>query len=271
MSFHISVTMPEERTVLDGTGNIIFCPQGTEDLRSETPLVLFFCWLDAPESALKKYVSLYHGFGMDVLVIKSQIKQFLWPYYGMKRAKEILDIFFKTFPDRTNLLVHGMSIGAFVYTMLLITSSADKDKYGAFIDRIKCQILDSIVIGGLPKMIAGVAKVMAVQKCFEPLIKATSQLYFYLTKAHTVDFYNRALSFFYNMPMKNPTLVLYSLTDPLCDPDASHHLVELWRNQGRHVVAKFWDKSRHAGLILKPDYYTVLADFLRHVNLVSKL
>lgn len=238
------------------------------------PLVLFFPWVMAPKSAVNKYCDLYHQRGWDVLTIQGKMKHFMWPPQAIAMSQEIIT--YITHNDcqiKRPIVIHGMSIGAYIYTVLLMELQKRPKLLEKLKARINGQVFDSIVIGGLEKMGVGIATSLSERSFMQYLIMASVKVYLKMTHRHTVEFYRLAVSTYQENPMKCPSLFFYSEDDPMSDPEAMRELVDNWRNNGNlRVTTKSWASSPHAGHMRKnpAEYVETLETFLDSIGVNKK-
>jgi hypothetical protein len=169
-------------------------------------LVLFFPFLGASPKALREYQDLYLSRGHHVLTVHCQLKDFMFPSHARGIAKETLQYLSSDpFPHNVDrFFVHSMSIGAFIYDVVLKEMSGDA--LTCVQPKIIGQVFDSLTMGGLGNMITGIA-----QNFSSPLVKSLvtggSQTYFWLTKKYTVDYYDELVSFFKEVPVRSPVFL----------------------------------------------------------------
>lgn len=86
------------------------------------PLVILIPWLNARESTVSKYGSLYLEKGMDVLLMRLTPMQIIRPLQTKRVVGELLALLQDTKGplSKRPLLIHGFSIGAFVWGQLLV-------------------------------------------------------------------------------------------------------------------------------------------------------
>ncbi|XP_053741986.1 transmembrane protein 53 [Synchiropus splendidus] len=231
------------------------------------PLTLMLPWKGARPQAVAKYCEIYLRTGFDVLVVESEVKDFLWPQWGLARGKSILDLLHSDLFVSRPLFVHAFSIGGYTFGQMLVHVLQDTQKYEQLTRRIKGQVFDSIVIGSLEKMATGLGKTVFPR--LESLIKHTSLLYFSLFEQQTVAYFNRSIEACRNTPVKAPALFFYCDNDAMSDSEAVEELMALWRKHGITVAGKRWEKSQHAGhLKTHPqEYLTTLDIFLHSLNM----
>ena len=98
-----------------------------------------------------------------------------------------------------------MSIGAFIYTVFMIEIQEQRDKYQNFRNKLRGQIFDSIVIGGLKHMRKGVASSVTTNPLAGLSIRGLMSVYLFLSKKYTTDYYDYSVNFFHDRPMMVPT------------------------------------------------------------------
>jgi hypothetical protein len=236
----------------------------------ERTLVILFPFLNAKPSILAHYCGLYHQRGHDVLVVSSGLQHFLWPSAGVAVARELLDFLAASNAQPlsvTGYHVHAFSIGAYIYTLVMMELAKGAPRYKNIQPKIQSQVFDSLVIGGFQQMIEG----MVARK--NPVLKAaiggSFTSYLKLTKPYTEDVFLAAVEHFKSKPVRVPTLLFYALNDPMSKAETLQDMVFHWQNRlGLDVFVKCWDISWHAGhLRAHPeDYKKALQAFLNHVD-----
>lgn len=128
--------------------------------------------------------------------------------------------------------------------------------------------ISCLIILGLFFCCPGLGKTMFPR--MEGLVRTASLLYFRVFKHQTVDYFNQAISIFWNTPVKAPALFFFSENDALCDYKSLEKMVDFWRNQGLSVESKKWKESLHAGhLRIHPqEYLSTLENFVLSLNMV---
>ncbi|KAM9815646.1 transmembrane protein 53 isoform 1-T2 [Syngnathus typhle] len=234
----------------------------------QTPLTIMLPWLGARPQAVAKYCELYLRTGFDVLVVESEVQEFLWPRWSLQHGKKLLELLHSDRFVSRPLLVHAFSIGGYTFSQLLVLVSEDPQKYKTLTKRIKGQIYDSLVAGSVELMASGVAKIVFPR--WETTVKQMSLLYFNTFKRQTTDYYNRSIQVFWNSPITAPALFFYCDNDPLSDPGALEEVIDFWRGRGVTLTAKKWESSKHAGhLKAHPqEYVDTLETFLHSLTLV---
>ncbi|XP_070763813.1 transmembrane protein 53-A [Enoplosus armatus] len=238
--------------------------QASEDRK---PLMLMLPWLGSRPQAVAKYCEIYFRTGFDVLVVESEVQEFLWPRWGLDHGKRLLELLqSERFVSRP-LLVHAFSIGGYTFCQLLVHISQDTQKYQALTQRIKGQVYDSLVVGSLETMAVGLGKTV-FPRC-EKMVKQVSLLYFGMFRRQTVDYFNISIDAFWNTPVTTPALFFFCENDPLSDPRAMEELIDHLRKRGMDITAKKWEDSTHAGHLKRhqQEYLSILDRFLQSLHI----
>ncbi|KAG8440113.1 hypothetical protein GDO86_006052 [Hymenochirus boettgeri] len=236
--------------------------------RSSRPLLLLLPWLGSKARFYEQYIRLYFKLGFDVLVAESSTSHFLWPQKGLDYARELLDLLLteKELAFRS-LYVHGISIGGYMFSQMLVSSSSSHKEHQEMLRKIQGQVYDSLVVGSMETMATGVA-----QMYFSPglrwIVTRGVLLYFALFKAQTADNYEKAIQTFWNNPITCPALFFYCLDDPLSDHTLVDKLLKTWEKQGIQVKSKKWIHSLHAGHLRRhpQEYIETLNEFFHSLQ-----
>lgn len=131
------------------------------------PLLVILTWLLSKRRHVMKFVNLYMEQGFDVAVVSLAPWQLMWPAKGSRVSTikffrlffsvfiAILKIYFQlvaadllTFLKQNEnyqqILLHGFSVGGYMWGEALDLIQSDKEKYNSITDRIVGQVWDSI-------------------------------------------------------------------------------------------------------------------------------
>nr|CAD7199104.1 unnamed protein product [Timema douglasi] len=233
------------------------------------PLVVLLAWLMAREKHLMKYASFYLEQGFDVLMVNTTPWQFLWPVKG-SQTMDVLDIdvsgdttrvFYVSRIHRLitlvtilqenvvagelleflhlnkcyqKMLLHGFSVGGYMWGETLLKIIPEPQRYTHVVDRIVGQIWDSAVdISEIP---VGVPRAIFQRNL---VLQATAEKYI-----RRVNIYVMAADFVSCVMAADFVSSTY---------------------------VKCWDKSPHVGHFRKhpKEYVTELATFLDRLGLVA--
>ena len=231
------------------------------------PLVIFFTWLGASEKAIDRYCHIYHQVDCDVLTVQGTTTQFLWPIKAKELSVEVLEFLQNHSPDDPQpLIVHGVSVGAFNYTVFFMELAKSPSLFKSVTSRIKAQVFDSPVVGSLSQMVEGIANAATKNRCTNTLVRTVVQAYLDITKSYSVSYYEKCIAAVYSNPVTSPALLMYSLNDQLMNAAAMEAMIRNWKVMlDRNVWVKCWRASAHAGHLTKhrDDYIHTLYTFLK--------
>ncbi|XP_028306151.1 uncharacterized protein LOC114465374 isoform X2 [Gouania willdenowi] len=236
-------------------------------LEEHKPLMLMLPWLGASPKAMSKYCEIYFRTGFDVLVVESEVQEFLWPRWGLDNGKRLMDMLHSEPLVSRPLLVHAFSIGGYTFSNLLMLMSEDAQKYQELNKRIKGQVFDSLVLGSVDRMTTGLGKTLFPR--LAKLVKFLSSVYFRLFPRQTLDYFNAAVNIFWNTPVKAPALFFSCDNDELSDAQTLDKLIAHWRGSGIDVVCQKWLTSTHAGHLRRypQEYVSTLSRFIHSLPL----
>ncbi|KAJ8927179.1 hypothetical protein NQ314_020455 [Rhamnusium bicolor] len=234
----------------------------------DKPLVVLLSWLMARRKHIYKYADIYLQNGFDVLNVSISPWQLLWPAKGTqvvaKDLLKFLDINAKFSP----LVLHGFSVGGYVWGEVLVNISSDRERYAPVVDRIAGQIWDSPaditeISIGLPMAVFPRNKVMQA---------ALKQYVLYHLKAFdkvATRHYIRSSQMFHTNLVRAPAQFFLSKTDPIGAESSSLRVKESWENMGIQVYWKCWDRSPHVGhfRVHQKEYISAVDTFLDNINL----
>nr|CAD7395611.1 unnamed protein product [Timema cristinae] len=234
------------------------------------PLVVLLAWLMAREKHLMKYASFYLEQRFDVLIVNTTPWQFLWPVKGSQLvAGELLE-FLHLNKCYQKMLLHGFSVGGYMWGETLLKIIPEPERYTHVVDRIVGQIWDSAVdISEIP---VGVPRAIFQRNL---VLQATAEKYirYHMRTFHNAatQHYIRSSQMFYTNLVRAPALFLLSKTDPIGTEENNKRVWESWESLGVKTYVKCWDKSPHVGHFRKhpKEYVTELATFLDRLGLVA--
>ncbi|KAK9870206.1 hypothetical protein WA026_006289 [Henosepilachna vigintioctopunctata] len=239
--------------------------------QSEKPCVILLSWLMAKRKHIKKFVDFYIDNDFDVLCINITPWQLLWPSKGSQVvASDILK-----FMDRNYLnnpcVLHGFSVGAYLWSEVMVQMAAEQDRYKPVIDKIVGQIWDSAadvteLSVGLP--FAVFPRNIVMQKALTQYIIYHMKTFNKVATRH----YVRASQIFTTNLVKSPALIFLSKNDTIGAESSNLRVKESWDNMGMKVYWKCWEKSPHVGHFHKhrEEYIYQLKKFLEEIGLGAR-
>jgi len=130
------------------------------------PLLVILTWLLSKRQHVMKFVNLYMEQGFDVAVVSLTPWQLMWPTKGSRVSiyniivlQSIYYKIFKTYfqlvaadlltflkqnESYQQILLHGFSVGGYMWGEALDLMESNKEKYSGIVDRIVGQVWDSI-------------------------------------------------------------------------------------------------------------------------------
>ncbi|CAG2174105.1 unnamed protein product, partial [Oppiella nova] len=229
------------------------------------PLVVLLTWLMAQDKHVDKYSNLYLQKGFDVLTVKTNPFDLLFPTIGSRKiAQNCVTALQKELTQYSSVILHAFSVGAYQFgEILLEMQEQDKqvaDKTQQLEDRIKGIVFDSVVpIEELPN---GVSRSLT----------ANPFLYKVFNRIAT-KYYRASSEAVWNIHMRVPALVLVSQNDRIGTASANKKLTDVWRDLGIDVTFKCWEKSAHVQHLPKHpiEYEELIDNFLNKVNITSNV
>ncbi|RUS70112.1 hypothetical protein EGW08_022126 [Elysia chlorotica] len=228
-------------------------------------LVVMLTWLGAKDRHILRYSHLYTKQGLDVLIVKSEAKDFIWPRNSIALAEQVHNVLENQMKEYNHIISHSMSVGSFNWTVIR-RYLKQKENAEHICQKFKGQIYDSVVAGAgkgglldespaegrpevhaLDRMVHGIVVSRKLGPKMQWMIESLTKAYFSVTKRSTVRFYEKALKYFREEPLHIPTLFLTSRDDPMCDASVLERLVDIWEEEHNFKVSiKVWDNSPHA-------------------------
>lgn len=239
-------------------------------------------WLYATTKDVNKYSKLYTDQGMDVLVGRISLTDFLSKKRAAGFSQKILDILKINEASYNEIFLHTFSAGGGVWggvqrqikkvlNFLLslvhsiqIKPSQDLEKYGNIPKSVIGQVWDST---GRNDKIA-VALPIALfpnRPILQSFVKAT--LWTYLTLHRPLHhFYVDSINNVYQNMSRAPALIFVSKVDPMGTEDFNEKIAEIWRANGVNVTYKCFENSPHV-----KHYQVHPEEYLKHLHDLWKL
>ncbi|XP_014257961.1 uncharacterized protein LOC106671561 [Cimex lectularius] len=245
-----------------------FVPMGTNNTSKvfkdgSKPLVIMLTWLLARKKHVGKYCDIYLKKGFNIMTVSITPWQFFWPITGSQVVAEDLLKYLHNSANQQQLILHGFSIGAYLWGEVLVKMNSDLPKYANIIDRIKGQIWDSAA--DVTETTKGLPQAIFPRNAF---LRSTMERYvsYHLKTFYDVatQHYVRSSQFFHTTPVRCPALFFVSKNDVIGSVIASMKARETWESVGLKTYWKCWEKSRHVSHLMyhREEYLEALNDFL---------
>ncbi|CAL8081250.1 unnamed protein product [Orchesella dallaii] len=236
----------------------------------ERPLSILLCWLMSEKKHVMKYARFYLDQGFDVLTVRVTPWQLLWPVSGTQVVAKDLVNFMSHNGLYKPMMLHGFSVGGYLWGEALNLMEKDLDKYRPIIEGISGQIWDSVVDfegipTGMPKAVF--PKNAVLRKTLEAYIKYHMAAFENTATKH----YLRSSKCYHNSVVDAPALFLCSLDDPVGAVSGIKKVADNWELKGMKVYLKAWESSPHVShLHHHPEEYNQeMKTFLEMLGLVS--
>lgn len=235
-------------------------------------LVVLLPWLLSRPKHVHKFAKLYIDYGFDVLTVKLTPWQLLWPVQGSQIVAGELVSFLHHNQEYSTLLLHGFSIGGYLWGEALAHIIGDKEgRYKPILDRIVGHVWDSAA--DLQDIPVGFSRAMFPTNA---VLRSGLERY---TRYHLKTFhdaatahYIRSSQMFHNALIRSPALLFFSKADPVGTVESNTMLKADWEALGVKVYTKCWDDSAHVCHFVKhqKEYLSELNLFLERLGLISQ-
>ncbi|XP_042875380.1 uncharacterized protein LOC122255392 isoform X2 [Penaeus japonicus] len=233
-------------------------------------LVLLFSWLLAPERHVKKYVDMYTKRGVSVLTVTTTPLDLLLPARGSQMVTLKLLRLLQENDHHRPLLVHGFSVGAYVFSEAMVHMMKNRREFGSLPERFVGQVWDCPVdLNGIP---TGFPKAVTSNPLLQRLLRVFIGFYLRLMYRLATVHYEQARVPFFTNALGVPVLLLQSQRDTVSTQEMTRDLLRGWREQGAKFHYKCFEEGAHVSLYWKNpvEYEQVLSNFLEEVQLLEK-
>ncbi|XP_077994570.1 uncharacterized protein LOC144448264 [Glandiceps talaboti] len=249
--------------------DILFWDDGPCNQKDQNrPTVLMFTWMSAKRRYINKYVDVYTSKGYDVLVVKMDPINLVWPSTGEAVAQQVLDYIEKR---ENSLIIHSFSVGGHIFGEMLHKMEKKPERYVGVRSRIVGQIFDSCT--SATDSFHSICDAITQNLLLWFMLKSCAVFYFWMTQKYTVNHIKETMKALRLNPIKSPILMMYSSDDPIGSAAANEKIADSWkRDLGYNVQAKCWDSSPHVEHMRKhkAEYVDVLYNFLNTVQPLSE-
>ncbi|KAL8572780.1 hypothetical protein ACOMHN_030362 [Nucella lapillus] len=253
------------------------------------PVVVLIGWLNAKRKHLHKYQELYWEKGFDVLTMRVAPIHIVRPKMGIKYTAKLLNVLQEN-KDLANrqVVVHGFSIGAFIYTQLQLMLQRQQQKRREqqlifpglaqifqndlilpqkydLSSRISGLVLDSPAY--IDHMCRGIANSVTANPFGRAVINNTLLMYLAAFPKSVAFHYHESHRIFHDNMV--PTLILHSAGDLISSAEVSERYLEEWRQKSIPAfTCKFPDSSHVSHFRNYPEEYTsALRNFIDYLDL----
>ncbi|KAF2884101.1 hypothetical protein ILUMI_22069 [Ignelater luminosus] len=236
----------------------------------DKPMVILLSWLMAKRKHIYKFANYYTGHGFDVLNVSVSPWQLLWPTKGTQVIAGSILKFLELNTSNAPLVVHGFSVGGYLWGEVLVKIACDRERYDKIVNRIEGQVWDSVaditeICIGVP--LAVFPKNMVLQNALKQYMLYHLKTFDKVATCH----YVRSSQMFHTNLVKAPAQFFLSKTDSVGAEKSNLRARENWENMNIKVCWKCWDNSPHVGHFHRhpKEYIDELNAFLNTIGLVA--
>ncbi|KYM81262.1 hypothetical protein ALC53_08333 [Atta colombica] len=243
----------------------------TLNVTNNRPLLVILTWLLSERRHVMKFVNLYMEQGFDVVVVSLTPWQLLWPAKGSRLVAADLLTFLKQNESYQQILLHGFSVGGYMWGEALDLIQNNKDKYNTVTDRIVGQVWDSIadisqIAIGFPRAVF--PKNMMLQSMLRKYVEYHMKTF----HQQATQYYIRSSQVFHAANvLRVPALLFVSKTDPVGAVTSNLSLRDTWDSLGIKTYMKIFEESPHVShfYTYPKEYVAELYAFLQKLNLIQ--
>ncbi|XP_005111442.1 transmembrane protein 53-B [Aplysia californica] len=238
-----------------------------DDSQSSRPLILLFGWMLAKQKHLNKYGNMYHSKGFDVLSLKMRPGQVLIPQRAQDTVEHLLSVLEDSSLAQKPLMVHGFSVGGYMYGEMLVKLRQQRARWQGICDRMTGQIFDSPV--DYEGIAPGFSRVLVKNRLGQKLLLNTLEGYLKLFQKPITRHYLASSQAFHDNNLRLPSLMLYSRADPIGVDTRIELVIKKWKAAGIPVMSRCWESSPHVSHFHRhPDEYVeAVLGFLDSIRL----
>ncbi|XP_072945584.1 uncharacterized protein [Epargyreus clarus] len=216
--------------------------------KRDKPICIMLSWLMARRKHTLKYANLYLEEGFDVVTVSIKPWQLMWPKKGAQMIG--WDILRLMAANDTSFMVHGFSVGGYVWSEALVHATKDLNKYQPALDRVTAQVWDSVA--DITAVTIGVPLALFPDRpVLQKMVKGFLEFYLFVFRYIATKHYKLASETYYATPCRAPCLFLLSSTDPVGAERNIRNACEGWRKMGIKCTWQCWDRSAHLNHYLK--------------------
>ncbi|XP_034171330.2 transmembrane protein 53-like lethal (2) k09913 [Osmia lignaria lignaria] len=234
------------------------------------PLLILLSWLLSKRRHVMKYMNLYKEQGFDIVVISITPWQLMWPTKGSRLVAADLLEFLVKHTNYEQILLHGFSVGAYMWGEVLDLIKSDPEKYSNIIDRIVGQVWDSVA--DVSELSIGTPRALFPKnEMLQNMLQKYMEYHLKTFYKQSTQYYIRSSQLFHTNLVHTPALFLMSNTDPVGSVTSNMRVRDTWDTLGVKTYVKIFENSPHVGHYQKypKEYVAELYAFLNKLNLIK--
>ncbi|XP_076619794.1 transmembrane protein 53-like lethal (2) k09913 [Colletes latitarsis] len=234
------------------------------------PLLIVLSWLLAKRRHVMKFINLYTEQGFDVALVSMTPWQLLWPITGSRVVAEDLLEFLIQHENYQQILLHGFSVGGYMWGEVLDLIESNRQKYANVIDRVVGQVWDSLA--DVTELSIGTPRaVFPKNKMLQNVLQTYLEYHMTTFYKQSTQYYIRSSQLFHSNLVHSPALFFVSKTDPVGTITNNMRVRNQWESLGVKTYVKIFEKSPHVGHFQKhpKEYVGELYAFLNELHLIQ--
>lgn len=205
-----------------------------------------FSWLHANPKKLEQFGEFYTKLGFDVLLVTVDMRELLFPVSGSQKIAGDALKFLTVNKHYDSILLHGFSMGGYMWGECLVQIEKDPSKYEAFTRRVKGQIWDSMT--GSKEIPIGQSRAIFPNNLFmQKVIRLLASFYLFSFYQVSTKHYKKAENYFNVKPLLVPALLMHSDTDQVATTEKSQSIFEDFQKLNIKTTKICFENSPHVG------------------------
>lgn len=236
----------------------------------DRPLLVILSWLLSKRKHIMKFTNFYMEQGFDVVTVSISPWQLIWPTKGSRLVAADLLAFLEQNKSYQQVLLHGFSVGGYMWGEVLDMIHSDRKRYDPVLDRIVGQIWDSAA--DISEITIGTPlAVFPNNQILQAALKTYLEYHMATFHKQATQYYIRSSQLFHTNLVHSPALFLVSKTDPVGALKCNQRVKDSWDSLGVETYMKIFEKSPHVGHFHKhpKEYVTELYMFLDKLGLIK--
>ncbi|XP_039747775.1 uncharacterized protein LOC120624978 [Pararge aegeria] len=214
------------------------------DKQLNRPTCVMINWLLARQKHVMKYANLYLEQGFDVISVSCTPWQLMWPLKGSQLVAADLIKFMAANENDQPTVLHGFSVGGYIWGEVCAQVMDNKQLYQSVIDRVAAQVWDSAA--DITEITIGVpAAVFPKNKIMQKTLKAYMEYHLKTFHDAATVHYIRSSQLFHTNACRAPALFLLSSSDPVGAEGSNRNVYDSWVKMGMKCTWHCWDRSPH--------------------------
>ncbi|XP_001606567.1 uncharacterized protein LOC100122957 [Nasonia vitripennis] len=233
------------------------------------PLLVLLCWLLSKRNHIMKFVNFYMEQGFDVVTVSMTPWQLMWPVKGSRIIAHDLLQFLDQNKHYEQILLHGFSVGGYMWGEVLDFVHKDRQKYDHVINRVVGHVWDSAA--DISELTIGTPRaVFPNNEVLQNVMKKYLEYHMKAFHKQATQYWIRSSQLFHLNLVRSPALFLVSTTDPVGSLASNMRVRDSWESLGVKTYTKIFEDTPHVGHYRAhpKEYVAELYTFLDRLQLI---